>query len=849
MPPALFNIWIIFIQACLLLPAAYALDTEELDAAREVIIRTVPELKHSSGTLKLEPIPRQNGCDVFETESSGGTLTIRGSSGVALCRGFYDYLKTNNLGMVSWENKSIRWPERLPDTARRKVVSPVRHHYYLNAVTYGYTAPYWTWDRWEREIDWMALHGINLPLALAATEAIGTRVWRQLGLTRQEIDAFHVGPAHLPWQRMGNIVNHDGALSDAWHEDQVALQHNILHRMKSLGMQPVCPAFAGFVPAGLKRIYPDAKLLKLGWGGWPEKNAAHLLSPSDPLFRAIGSMYMKEWQKEFGKNTYHLADSFNEMELPVSAENAAAGNEMLGNLGEQVYRSISSVNPDAVWVMQGWMFGYQRNIWNADSLQALLRKVPDDKVLLLDLAADYNRHFWRNGMNWEVFKGFFNKPWVYSVVPNMGGKSAMTGPLEFYANGHLEALNSPLRGRLAGLGMAPEGVENNDVLYELITDAGWKGTRTDLTEWLDHYCTARYGACPPSMKQAWDLFRRTAYSELRDHPRFNWQLRPGARNCTMNTSEDFLKGLSLFVHTPGLEQSPFFRQDAIEMSVHYLGIRMFQASRAALEALDEQDYPRATQSMAYFRKLALSADALLEAHPAWRLERWIAFARRHGSTEAEKDRYEENARRLVTVWGPPVDDYSARLWSGLIRDYYLPRWEHFINCRMQRKAPDMAAWEKGWVRSRGVSPATAPQDIVQACREAVRQAGPLPPALAASRPGTVIGNWTPEDVSPAWKELFWPVSAEDLRRLHGVRFIYTSGRHALDISRVEIMGDGKVLATDAHAGRAGLPSSRVVYHLSVPDGSRANNGCVIRARVKSADGPDSHGKVELLLQN
>ena len=62
--------------------------------------------------------------------------------------------------------------------------------------------------------------------------------------------------------------------------------------------------------------------------------------------------------------------------------------------------------------MQGWMFGYQRHIWNADSLKALLSKVPDDQMLLLDLAADYNKTFWHNGMNWDVFKGFFNKPWA-----------------------------------------------------------------------------------------------------------------------------------------------------------------------------------------------------------------------------------------------------------------------------------------------------------------------------------------------------------------------------------------------------------------------------------------------------
>lgn len=234
-------------------------------------MRTVPSLAASPEKLHLETIEKEDGYDVFETKASGGVLTIQGSSGTALCRGFYDFLKTNRLGMVSWENKDIRWPAQLPDTAPRRIVSPFRNHYYFNVVTYGYTMPYWTWERWEKEIDWMALHGINMPLALVATEGIAVRVWKQLGLTEKEIEEFYTGPAHLPWQRMGNIVNHDGTLPASWHKEQIALQHRILHRMKSLGMSPICPAFSGFVPRGILRLYPEAKLHRLGWGGWPQK--------------------------------------------------------------------------------------------------------------------------------------------------------------------------------------------------------------------------------------------------------------------------------------------------------------------------------------------------------------------------------------------------------------------------------------------------------------------------------------------------------------------------------------------------------------------------------------------------
>lgn len=43
---------------------------------------------------------------------------------------------------------------------------------------------------------------------------------------------------------------------------------------------------------------------------------------------------------------------------------------------------------------------------------------------------------------------------------------------------------------------------------------------------------------------------------------------------------------------------------------------------------------------------------------------------------AERALYSYNAHNLITMWGPngQISDYSSRLWGGLIRRYYKPRW-------------------------------------------------------------------------------------------------------------------------------------------------------------------------------
>ena len=65
----------------------------------------------------------------------------------------------------------------------------------------------------------------------------------------------------------------------------------------------------------------------------------------------------------------------------------------------------------------------------------------------------------------------------------------------------------------------------------------------------------------------------------------------------------------------------------------------------------------------------------------------------------------------MTIWGPPVDDYSARIWSGLIRDYYLPRLNAWFDSIETGQPFDYPAWERDWVEnSAGLSPVSEPSD-------------------------------------------------------------------------------------------------------------------------------------------
>ena len=116
------------------------------------------------------------GKDCYEVCAKEGLLLIKGSSPSAICYAFNKYLRYACGSMVTWGGKHLELPKTWPDWYE-KATSPYQFRYFLNVCTFGYTTPYWGWDRWSEELDWMALHGVNMPLASVASEAIARRVW------------------------------------------------------------------------------------------------------------------------------------------------------------------------------------------------------------------------------------------------------------------------------------------------------------------------------------------------------------------------------------------------------------------------------------------------------------------------------------------------------------------------------------------------------------------------------------------------------------------------------------------------------------------------------------------------
>ena len=96
-------------------------------------------------------------------------------------------------------------------------------------------------------------------------------------------------------------------------------------------------------------------------------------------------------------------------------------------------------------------------------------------------------------------------------------------------------------------------------------------------------------------------------------------------------------------------------------------------------------------------RLLEGVDAVLVGHPTHDLRNWIAKARACADGDEKlADYYETDARRIITVWAPGLGDYAARVWSGLVANYYLPR----LRLARAGKAKEIRAWQNKWVEER-----------------------------------------------------------------------------------------------------------------------------------------------------
>ena len=614
--------------------------------------------------------------DFFELDQKGDKVVIRGNNYVNIATGLNWYLKYYAGIHLSWNGMTAKLPESLP-----KVSTPVRKEtnlslrYDFNYCTYSYTMAFWDWERWEKEIDWMALHGINLPLAVVGQECVWKNMLEKLGYSKEEINKFIAGPAFLAWWAMNNLEGWGGPNPDSWYTQQEVLQKKILKRMREYGIEPVFPGYSGMVPHDANKKLGLNVTEPALWNGFTRP--AFLL-PTDSRFNEIASLYYKELEKLFGKANYYSMDPFHELEDAGSVDFDAAGKAVL--------KAMKDVNPKATWVTQGW---------TENPRPEMIKNLNNGDILILDLFSEC-RPMWGIPSIWKREKGYEQHDWLFCMIENFGGNVGLHGRMDQLLNNFYLTKNNPLAAHLKGIGLTMEGSENNPVMFELMCELPWRPEKFTKEEWLKDYLFARYGVRDEKITQAWSILADGIYN----CPFGNNQQgphesifcgRPGLNNFQASswskmqnyydpTSTEAAARLMLEVADKykGNNNFEYDLVDIVRQSLSDRGRIVYNQTIADFKSFDKKSFAAHSQE---FLNILLAQNRLLGTRSEFRVGRWIEQARNLGTTPEEKDLYEWNARVQITTWGNRVcandgglRDYAHKEWNGLLKDFYYKRW-------------------------------------------------------------------------------------------------------------------------------------------------------------------------------
>ncbi|XVF54187.1 hypothetical protein PTKIN_Ptkin05aG0160700 [Pterospermum kingtungense] len=786
----------------------------QVAAARGVLRRLLPS--HSSAfefqIISKDKCGGGGACFIIENYPSSSKpaapeILISGVTGVELSAGLHWYLKYGCGSHISWQKTggaqlfSVPNLGSLPrvNDARSLVQRPVPWNYYQNAVTSSYTFAWWDWERWEKEIDWMALQGINLLLAFTGQEAIWQKVFRKFNITNSDLDGFFGGPAFLAWSRMGNLHGWGGPLPQSWFNEQLTLQKKILARMYELGMTPVLPAFSGNVPAALKNIFPSAKITRLG--NWfsvnsnPKWCCTYLLDATDPLFIEIGKAFIGEQLKEYGRTSHiYNCDTFDENTPPVDDPN------YISSLGAAIFKGMQSGDNNAMWLMQGWLFSYDP-FWRPPQMKALLHSVPLGKLVVLDLFAevkpiwissdqfygvpyiwnDISFYFKKNPANtrqgngrWKFFCNCFLSDVLVllyrCMLHNFAGNTEMYGILDAIASGPIEALGSK-KSTMVGIGMSMEGIEQNPIVYELMSEMAFQQERVDVKSWIDLYTARRYGQFIFSIKDAWRILYQTiynctdgAYDKNRDvivafpdvspsfislpSERYQHYEKPTSRRAILRektneydqphlwySTSEVIKALKLFIAGGDeLSTSKTYSYDLVDLTRQVLAKYANELFLEIIDAYCLKDIDGVSFLSQKFLDLVEDIDTLLACHEGFLLGPWLESAKSLAQNEEEEKQFEWNARTQITMWFDNTEeeasllhDYGNKYWSGLLRDYYGPRAAIYFKLLIEslEKGEDfkLKKWRRDWIkltnnwqRSRKLFPVESNGDVLAISR-------------------------------------------------------------------------------------------------------------------------------------
>lgn len=612
---------------------------------KELISRRTPDWAEH---FLLEKTETEN---VWSYENADGKVLIKGGNALDMAVAYYAFLRKYCGAYFDAEHALCVGGFNLPENGENGEIK-AKYRTCLEYTTFSCGACWWDWERWENEIDFMAMHGINLPLTVIGTEAVWLKTLMDLGMKEDLALACISGPAFWGWQLYNCF---DGYLPQASRESvdkRIELGRKIFEREKQLGMQPLMHGYSGYVSRNFIQAKLRARLNKTDeWCCFP---AQYHISALDTNFHRVGALYYKNLGLLIGEGSFFLADPFT-AHPPAKRDSA-----FLAGVGNAIYKLVETQNENAMWVMH-----------SSSAKAAMFRTVPHDKVLIID--------------NGEMYKeeAFEDIGFILGSSFNSGDVTAIHGDFSACAGVKFAKINAE---NVVGVGAFSDGAYSNEAFRQFSYAA--LADELNVDEWLETYVKNRYKTDSAAAVEAIQLLKNSCWKSgqpAREHgsavcTRPSTLLRHtsvGDSGCEIDYNiADVFAAAKKLVEAEGSTRE--YELDVADVLRQALSDLANIVCKKALEGYKTKNVALFEDNTNLFLNLVEDMDRLMMTKKEFSLPHYLKAANASGTTAEESQNFEINVLAQTTLFGPTKDcvlyDTCWKEWGGSLKTFYGMRW-------------------------------------------------------------------------------------------------------------------------------------------------------------------------------
>lgn len=611
----------------------------------DLIKRNTPRI---ADQFVLKTIDSDNGYDCYEIYSEDKKVVLAGKSPLSQAMAYYDYLgRYHGVVITSGDYdistiSSAPLPEgKINRTIKRKIRAMTSYE------AFSLSGNFRGFDRWEKEIDFMAMHGFNRALQPVGFDGVLFRTLTDIGMPENFCLEFSSGPAFLMNQLTGNIAGTNSVNSKEYLERKITVGKLISDRERSLGIEPIFPAAIPSVPFSLRKKYIKMDIFKAPmWYNFPP---IFFIRPKNAFFSVFNKKFLTVQREALGETHSYIFEG-------VYESDKKGYNSHLADLGKALEEMLNEFDKDAVCYLH-------TSSINAD----FFKSCSGDKYIFLDDC--------KMSKNSDILS---DKKYIPEVSGNRYGRTGIYGNVQ-------KLCDNPFANSELGGALAFDTFDVNPVYCAAALKAITAADSFERDDFIRDFCTKRYktDSFSDDIISLIDLCSSDECTGSIICARPCTNVKHTAPYDTMERSYDFHK---LYPIAQRIINSEDKKIDAMRADIQSI-VRQFLSDLAypvyikATEFFREKNVRNFEQASNLFLEICEDIDRLLRTREETNFCTKYVEAQELGSSQEEKESLQINFLLLHTIWGPfdhsILYDTVWNEWGGLVKDYYEARWHMY----------------------------------------------------------------------------------------------------------------------------------------------------------------------------